>query len=320
MPSNRIIALGDLHLIGTNPIGRKDNLTEAQWGKVSFVYDYAYNVGADVYIAGDVNDASNNYSILNHFSYIVTNYAKKGVGTYAVFGQHDLKYRNKKDTNLQIMENSKIVKILDATPVLGAGFRIYGCSWGNEIPVPRSGDFLDILVIHAPISPVSLFHGHNYIKIEDFIAENPNFDIIICGDVHRTFMEEHNSTLVLNSGPLIRKEANEYNMIHRPGFFYIDLNSIEIKFIEVPHSEAEKVLSRNHIEKKKMKELTAARADTAQFLSELHQRTLEERSMNISERMKAKLEVKKSPISSGAKEVIECLLSERNLEEWLEKL
>ena len=314
---NRLAALSDVHILGSNPVGRKDVLTDVQWEKLDYVYTFARRVDADVAFAGDIFNGSNNYHLLKKASEFFSRYKNAGVTTYSVFGQHDMKYRNKEDTNLDILAASGVVNILGSVPVDCGHFRVYGASWNDPIPVPDQREIVNLLVIHAPISPSALFHGHGYTSISEFVEAHPMFDIIITGDVHRTFAEEYNGTVVLNSGPLLRKEADEYNMIHKPGFFFIDMNEITFTFQQVDHASAREVISRKHIEKKRVKEISAAIADTAHFLDELRTRTASGQFMNIRERIKDRIE--NSPASTGAKSVLEYLLGERDLNSWLQE-
>lgn len=315
---SRFISLGDIHLLGNNPVSRKDDLTGTQWAKVHELFSAANAKSADILIAGDFSDHSNNYSILNNLAEILRAYKDLDVNAFAVFGQHDMKYRNEKDTNLQILSNAGLITILGSTPVLGPDFRVYGAGWKAPVPRPEDTKMTNILVTHAPISPKSLFHGHDYIPIEEFALAHNRFSLVLCGDVHRTFMEEFNGMVVMNSGPLIRKEADEYNMTHKPGFFYIDMEEVTIDFYEVTHRPAGEVLSRSHIEKKRAKDLVAARADTAQFLHELRERSNAGRLMNIKERIQTRIEPE-AETSTLAKSILECLLNERNLGQWVER-
>lgn len=314
---SRLVSLGDIHTLGANPVNRLDDLTETQWEKIREVFSAAYSNSADILFAGDLSDQSNNYSVINQLASLLYLYKLKGVNVFGVFGQHDMKYRNQKDTNLQILINSGLIHLLGSSPVQGEGFQVFGASWMESIPRPNK-DGINILVIHAPISPISLFHGHNYISIKDFVEDNPGYSLVICGDVHRKFMDEHNGVIVMNSGPLVRKEADEYNMIHKPGYFLIDMEDVTINFHEITHRPAKEVISRDHVQEKRRKELVAARADTAQFLHELRERTAGGRLMNIRERIQVRISPK-SETSPGAKAILECLLSERDFEKWIEE-
>lgn len=318
MLKNKMVCLSDLHLVGSNPISRIDDLVKSQWDKLIEVFIFAYQHKADIYLAGDIFDSSNNYSILNRMAEILFGYKNLGVNVYCVFGQHDMKYRNEKNTNLEILSNAGLVTVLNSTPLEGDGIRLYGCGWKSNVPIPSEKDSLDILVTHAPISPGAIFHGHNYINIKDFVKENPTYDLIICGDVHRTFMDECNDTVVLNSGPLLRKEANEYNMVHKPGFFFIDLEKISISYKEIKHRQSSEVLKRDHIEKKKRQEFVSTVVNTAQFLCELRERSTKGQMLNIQERMKLIVASKDNFTSHSARSILEHLLNEKDLDKWIE--
>ena len=74
--------------------------------------------------------------------------------------------------------------------------------------------------------------------------------MIVCGDCHRTFSFEQDGRYIVNSGPLLRKEADMYNLTEAsPGFWVYDTEKRKIDWIDVPHELAKKVLSRKHIER-----------------------------------------------------------------------
>ena len=63
-------------------------------------------------------------------------------------------------------------------------------------------------------------------------------------------MFEQDGRYIVNSGPLFRKEADMYNLTEAsPGFYFYNTNNKKLKWIDVPHESADKVLSRNHIER-----------------------------------------------------------------------
>lgn len=312
----RLISVSDLHLLTIKPVCRLDDLTEVQWEKLQEIFNFAYNHKADVLIAGDISNISNNYHILNHFIQILRTYKEMGVDVYAVFGQHDMKYRNTEDTNLDIIASSGLIQILGSTPEEGKHFKVYGCEWMGSVPEADPNE-INILVVHSPISPAALFQGHHYISIDQFSQEHPEYNLVLCGDVHRTFIEERGGSVFLNSGPLLRKEADEYSLIHKPGFFYIDMSDVKIQFQEVKHRPSSEVISRTHIEKKKRKESAASIADTAHFLDELKRRSEGDQTMNIRDRIKQTVVLQNAP--NEVISVLECLLNEKSLTQWLEE-
>jgi len=60
---------------------------------------------------------------------------------------------------------------------------------------------------------------------------------------------------IVNAGPMIRREATEYNFQHRPGFFVWNIAKERMTWVEIPHEKAEVVLSRLHIEYEETSEM-----------------------------------------------------------------
>jgi len=242
----KIINLSDLHLLITNPVSRKDNLVEVQFKKLDFVINFALKHNAILNMPGDIFDTPRSWYLAPKIAELLSN-----VDVYCVYGQHDTYYYNKSTrhaTSLGMLDKSNIVTILGEHPVIHPDDNVafYGCSITEHIPKPEVTHMLNVLSIHAPISDTALYSTHEFINAEKFITES-EFDIVLCGDIHRKFLFEKNNKVILNSGPLLRKESTEYNMTHKPGFYFIDTETKKIEFIEVPHEPSEKVLTRQHI-------------------------------------------------------------------------
>lgn len=317
LKKDKFVALSDLHLVPKNPICRLDNLMEVQWDKVEQVFEYATLKNADILLAGDLHAVSNDYEVLNKFSELLKRYQELDTHVWVVFGQHDLKYRNPDNTNLEILINSGLVHLIPNSGIVNMGLKICGCGWMEEVPEPDMTR-INMLVIHAPISPKALFHGHSYINASAFMYEHP-FDITICGDVHRTFMEENDGRVCLNSGPLLRREADEYSFEHRPGFWFINTDEITFEFIEIESKKATAVLTRKHIGKSIEKKEAFNEANASKFLYELKARTEADKIMKIEDRVKRRVLDPESGLSTGAKNIIELLLSNKGLNEWQQK-
>jgi hypothetical protein len=72
--------------------------------------------------------------------------------------------------------------------------------------------------------------------------------LILCGDIHQKFQKTIKGRWIVNSGPLLRKEASVYNFSHHPGFFIYNLVKEKMDWVEIPHRPAEEVLTRAHID------------------------------------------------------------------------
>lgn len=253
----KFVFLSDLHLSWDNPVGRLDNVKEAEFEKLKFVFDYARKNHATILQAGDFFDIPRSWLLLPETVNFLRSYSE--VEVLSVFGQHDTYMYSevtKQATNLGILDKGQHVKILSQKPCIwnhskDGCYHIYGCSWGQEIPKVKKTDCLNILVIHAPIAEKALWHGHEYLNAEKFLEENKDFDIILCGDIHMEFLIEKNNRYILNTGPLVRRSATEYNFSREPCFYVYDIKKEKIDRVVIPHKNAEDVLSRSHIERKK---------------------------------------------------------------------
>jgi len=249
----RIVGLSDIHLIFENPVARLDDLTVEQWVKLSFVFEYARKIGAVIFQAGDLCDKPRSWFLL---PLLILFMKKYGVPYYGVFGQHDTYMYSEETrdrTNLGVLEKAGLVTILnpEAPVVLDGGkVQVFGASFGQSLgKVPRKG--FTVGVIHASVSDRALYPDHKFSEMSLYLKEKSDYDLILCADVHRMFCFEKEGRAIVNVGPMMRQEATEYNFKHNPGFVVYDTDTREIEWVDIPCAPAEKVLSRDHIERKK---------------------------------------------------------------------
>jgi len=248
-----LACLSDPHLLWENPIARLDNTPKTALNKFEYVLKYCAIHNMSLLIAGDFFDKPRSW----YFLPVITKMLRKyEVYIMVVYGQHDTylySEETREATILGELEAANLVKVLGEN--IYEPFKtvdIYGCSFGGTIPKVKDKNRKNILVIHAPIS-TKLDYGVKY-DAKKFLKES-EFDFILCGDIHRKFIYKNNKRYIVNTGSLIRKEANEYNFIHKPCFFCYDTDSNEIEERIIPHELADKVLTREHIEEKEDKEV-----------------------------------------------------------------
>lgn len=256
----KIVCVSDIHSLWEKPVARLDDAKVTLLTKLRFILKWAKDNKAIIIVAGDFTNKPRSWYLLPE---LIVSLKEFSVPVYAVYGQHDTYLYNKttrKSTNLGILELTGLVKILDDVPlIIGEDIRLYGTSHGQDIPKPDVC-CMNILTIHAAIADQALWSGQNYMDALQFLKQNKEYEIIIAGDIHQKFLKEYDGRYILNSGPLIRKEASVYNFQHKPGFYVVDTASNkEPVFIEVPHEPAELVLTRSHIDYKE---------DTANLLTE----------------------------------------------------
>jgi len=229
----RLIALADIHLTDKNFGCRADNVVETQIEKLESLLDFIKNNDEEVelVVAGDLFDKPRSWFLLPKIINLLDDYLDQPV--LAVFGQHDTYLYSegtRSNTSLGVLEAAGFVKILNETPMVSTSEKTsvnyYGCSFGQEIPEPKDPKAFNILVIHANISDIELNPNQEYRKANIFLRDQSKYNLIICGDQHRTFSKKEKERLIVNSGPMIRKTSDLF--LHEPGYWIIDINGKKI--------------------------------------------------------------------------------------------
>lgn len=243
------LLLSDIHKMLESPVARLDNIHEAQEKKLDYVFSWAVENEAKILMAGDVSHRPRGWYLLPFWVSFLKAY---DVPVYAVYGQHDLYMYSGKArtaTTLGILASTGLVEILGDWNYIMDNWCIKGCSIGEEVPEPTEG-FKNALVIHKMIVDKKLWASQeDYIWAPDFLAEHKGYDLILCGDCHQKFLYKMDGRIICNTGCLTRYTADEYNFTHKPGFFEFSTETAKIKWHDIPHEPAEKVLTREHIER-----------------------------------------------------------------------
>jgi|GEM_PF-1476957 len=256
------VLCGDCHFTSQQPVSRLDNVLEASINKWSSILQFALQHEAAVLIAGDFCDKPRDWYLLPRLMSVMAQYRK--VNVYAVYGQHDMYMRSeggREATNLGVLAKAGMIKILDKKGAwFGAGkpakpWCVRGCHWGEEIPTIEKDNLSQryepryALVIHASIAKEAVYPGHSYIKVGDLIKMYPEYELIMCGDVHRRFLAVGpDKQLIINSGPIMRLEANDYNMNLNPSVLFYSTDTGKYEWHQLPAARGRDVLSRDHIQ------------------------------------------------------------------------
>ena len=250
----KLLLISDLHLVVKNPVARIDDLTTTQFEKIEFIFNLAKENNAIIIQAGDFFDKPRSWSLLS----LIIDFLKKfDISVYCVMGQHDIYMYSeltKNRTNMGILNKTSLLNILNDKPAqVGEGADkvfLYGASYGENLPrIQRLGFTLG--VIHASISDRALWPDHKFTSADKYLADNPEYDVILVGDVHSCFsVKDKQGRYLINTGPILRKEANEYNFTHMPKIALFDTETKDLEWIDIPASVPELILSRSHIEYK----------------------------------------------------------------------
>jgi hypothetical protein len=128
----------------------------------------------------------------------------------------------------------------------------YGCNYGEPVPKPLSDEDTNILLIHDSIADKKLWAAQDSKDATRFLEEHELFDLIIAGDIHRHYAirtEGSTARWIVNTGPMLRKDADTYSWEHKPHFYIYDTEEVKLVKHEIPHDPPNKVLTRSHIEK-----------------------------------------------------------------------
>ena len=246
--NKNIIFISDMHILGENPICRTDNLVEEQDNKLEFIVSFANEKKAIILNSGDQTDTPRNFISFYKLSSHLKNLEEK---MYCCLGQHDKYMRTKNESSTNLLIKLDQMTKLSENPIKVENFYLYGCDFEEEVPKPNTKN--NILVIHDSITTKELvIKNVEFKEAEDFLLKHKEYDIIICGDIHRRFFLEINGRVIMNSGPILRKDASNYFLDYKPSFFFYDKTKKKISLIEIPHKK--NVISRTHLELKEKRE------------------------------------------------------------------
>lgn len=256
-----LVLVSDGHLTSRQLPGRLDNPLETCVRKFRWILKFCHDNDAALVQAGDLFDNDRDWYILAEVAQALYEYTDDNVQVYTVPGQHDKYYRTKqKATNLGVLEKAGLITVLTKEPTIkagapGAGYydedfqisyvALYGAGWGDELPQPAAlpENTYHLLAAHAPIAETPAYPGHQHLTPRH--ASTFGYHTVLCGDVHRAFHFVAPGCDVVNTGPIFRHRAEEYNLTHKPAVCLWQNGAIN--WHEIPHEAADVVISREHL-------------------------------------------------------------------------
>jgi predicted phosphodiesterase len=247
------ILCGDFHLREDQPTCRTDNFEEKQWEKVDYIkrLQVKYNIPYILH-SGDLfhHWKASPYLLSKTIEHLPKNF-------YTVTGNHDLPQHSMDLLNksgINTLQVAGAIKILD------------GCHFGQ---VPEKG-FTSIVIKNRKIlvwhiltyQGTKPFPNSTYPMAARLLRKYSDYDLILCGDNHLSFVEEFEGRLLINPGSLTRQTAAQAD--HQPCIYlwYAEDNSWDKNIFPIDHN----VISREHL---KVKEERDGRIDA--FVSRLNE-------------------------------------------------
>jgi predicted phosphodiesterase len=252
-----ILICGDTHITGKNPVGRTDDILEAQFYKWEEIISIANEYDVPIIHVGDVFNVSLiANSILTKIGFILEELWNP---MYFVWGNHDLLYHsldlwNRTSLGVLWKHNDKVKHISE----FYEDYKIWWAwnDWGSEKGIQWYGrNSPEILLTHkAVVSERKMGKGSWVVKDENFcmnIDSDPElrkYRLIICGHWHKPYIFKYKGTTIINPGPILRRSVEEWLM---PSVVLLNTDTLLYKKIYLKSAKPpDKVLSKTHIEQR----------------------------------------------------------------------
>jgi len=228
-----LILCADIHLMENKPVCRTDDfVTETQWKKMNWLCELQNTHDCQVMHAGDLFHywKPSPWLLSKALNYLPMN-------MMSCYGNHDLPQHNyelKEKSGLYVLEQAGAIQI-------------DGGHWGAD--GPGIVDIIDerrIGMVHImTYQGKEPYPGCTAPKGATLLRQYPEYDLIVTGDNHKPFVEEHEGRLLVNPGSLFRTTAAQFDYKPRVYLWYAETNTVEAVYVPIE----EGVISREHIEK-----------------------------------------------------------------------
>jgi len=213
---------GDWHIREDIPKCRTDDFWEAQWKKVAFISALQKQYDCPVLHSGDV------FEHWKPSPYLLAKTIRRFPDQFwTVYGNHDLPAHSlaqSEKSGIEVLMAAEKIQILD------------GSHW-EQTPKNGSLSFLmgphyNVLVWHVmTYQGKPPWPGCTDLTAIEILEKYPQFDLIVTGHNHKTFVEEMDGRLLVNPGSLTRQTADQVK--HKPCVFlwYAQTNTIKQVFL-----------------------------------------------------------------------------------------
>lgn len=235
------ILTSDWHLWDTVPVARTDTFFPAMWKKVMFIKELADKHSCPVMHSGDLfHRWKPSPDLLSRtIRALPENF-------WTIYGNHDLPEHSLAQSELSGVHTLWVGRHLDI-PANGVhwGLEPTKPTWQGKInrKIERKVLMWHILTYKGKDLPHPSFSG---MSAKQILKKYPEYDLIVTGDNHKTFVQEYEGRLLVNPGSILRTTAAQID--HKPCVFlwYAETNTVEQVFIPIE----EGVISREHLDEK----------------------------------------------------------------------
>lgn len=231
------ILTADWHIRSTTPSCRKDDFIEAQWKKIEFIFNLASRYKCPILIAGDLGDKPEwKNEDLSKFIGMFNHHEQ---GIYCVPGQHDIPSHNKNlfyKGGLETLRKSGSLVIARSVTQSrdSQDFSLTGCWYSQQILKPSRSAERNVLLLHKMVvNSEDLYPGQNADSGIKILKENPDYDLIICGDNHQSFCSHYYGRVLVNCGNIMRDDIGQKDFKPCVWLWYVENNSVEQVYLPI---------------------------------------------------------------------------------------
>ena len=235
------IFTADWHLREDVPECRIDDFWITQWNKVAFISELQEQHDCPVIHAGDLFNhwKPSPFLLSETIKYLPARF-------YTIHGNHDLPQHN-----LDLVHKCGIFTLMRAGKLAVLAQGHWGVDPENWKRFESTSNFIglpkEVLVYHImTYQGKDPWPGCTDPKAVKLLRKYPEYDLIVTGHNHKSFVEEYDGRLLVNPGSLTRQEADKAE--HKPCVYlwYAENNTVER--VDLPIEKG--VVSREHIDKK----------------------------------------------------------------------
>ena len=260
MKNPTAILCADWHLRDTTPTCRTDDYFMAQCRKVKTIVNLSEKYNIPILHAGDLFDKARSSQYLEQW--IIRNLH----GPYNIYcnpGNHDLPNHNLKLVNhssLGVIEASNKIAILTQDIIQRLScvhndvvYSVYSLPWGTPLKSIHSTKLgnesgINVLILHHLVSKNEddLWHGAESEQGNRLLKKLKQFQLILCGHNHQSFIVKNRNQVLVNPGSLMRMNTTQENYKPCVYLWHAKTNEVEPYYLPIE----ENVIDASHIENK----------------------------------------------------------------------
>lgn len=252
------IITSDWHLRLDTPVCRTDDYVQAQSNKVEFINSLQWKLRVPILNGGDIFNSHR--PPLRLLSWALGS-LMCSPGMFSIPGNHDLPQHNLdqiESSGFGILQAAGLMQYARDDRTEFEDFVLYYVPWGVKAPTRPRGvgkgkkKKRSVLLVHDMIyvgEPPWPGAENTSSPALQYLRKH-QFDLIVSGHNHQTFVEEHEGRKLVNPGSLMRMTVAQVD--HRPSVFLWNAETNDVESVPVPTQDG--VVDTSHIAEKEDRE------------------------------------------------------------------